>query len=201
MQHSVRVLLIAALAVLAPRMAHAEWQVKPFGGITFGGSTTFVDFDQQAGKPKLNLGISSVWLGEVLGVEGDVATTAGYFSGDSRSLKTLVLRSHVATVSGNAVIAMPRRISQYGLRPYAVAGVGMMHIGIDDNLEVLPFSNWLAAWDIGGGATGFLGDFVGINWDVRLFRTLRAEQEVTGRSVGPERLSFWRATMGFTFRL
>ena len=43
------------VAVAAP--ARAEWQMKPFGGITFGGSTTFVDLDDQAGKPKLNLGI------------------------------------------------------------------------------------------------------------------------------------------------
>ena len=35
-----------------------------------------VDFDQQAGKPKLNLGISGTWLGEVVGVEADVAPTS-----------------------------------------------------------------------------------------------------------------------------
>lgn len=194
--------MLAAVAALLPATAGAEWQAKPFGGVTFGGSTTLlVDFDQQAGKPKLNLGISGTWLGEVVGVEADVATTAGFFSGNPRSLETLVLRSHVATVMGNVVVAMPRRVSQYGLRPYAVAGVGAMHIGIDDNLQALPFTNWLSAWDVGGGATGFLSDLVGVNWDVRLIRTLKAEKAVTGTSDGPEKLSFWRATMGFTFRL
>ncbi|MGE3956968.1 MAG: hypothetical protein AB7H96_09650 [Vicinamibacterales bacterium] len=196
-----RILVLATLAALLPATARAEWQLKPFGGVTFGGDTTFVDLDRQAGKPKFNLGVSGLWLGEVLGIEGDVATTAGFFSGDSRSLQTLVLRSHVATVTGNVVVAMPRRIAQYGLRPYAVVGLGMMHVGFDDNLNALPFSNWLSAWDVGGGATGFLSDFVGVNWDVRLIRTLRTEGEATGVSVGQEKLSFWRATMGFTFRL
>lgn len=186
-------------AVAAP--ARAEWQMKPFGGITFGGSTTFVDLDDQAGKPKLNLGISGLWLGEVLGVEGDVATTAGFFSGDPKSLQTLILRSHVATVTGNVVVALPRRIAQYGLRPYAVAGVGIMHVGFDDNLRALPFSDTLPAWDVGGGVTGFLSDFVGLNWDVRMFRTTGSQKTVTGVSYAPEQLSFWRATMGLSIRL
>jgi len=193
----VRLAVLAALLALVPASARAELQVKPFGGVTFGGSTTFVNLDDAAGKPKLNLGVSGIWLGEVLGVEGDVATTAGFFSGD----KKLILRSHVATVSGNVVVAMPRRIAQYGLRPYGVAGVGMMHLGFEDSLQTVSFTNWLSAWDVGGGATGFLSDVVGVNWDVRLFRTLKSEKAISGVSVGPERLSFWRATMGFSFRL
>ena len=30
----------------------------------------------------------------------------------------------------------------------------MMHVGFDDKFSALPFSNWLSAWDVGGGATG-----------------------------------------------
>jgi len=193
--------LLAVLA-LAPATARAEWQIKPFGGVTFGGSTTLlIDFDKQVGKPKFNLGVSGLWLGNVIGAEGEVATTAGFFSGDPDSTATLVLRSHVATVMGNAVVAMPKSVSQYGLRPYAVAGLGAMHISIDDNLQALPFTNWMSAWDVGGGATGFLSDFVGLNWDVRFFKTLKSETGATGVSLGPEQLSFWRATMGISIRI
>jgi hypothetical protein len=194
-------LLVLGLLAAVTAPARAEWQMKPFGGITFGGSTTFVDLDDQAGKPKLNLGISGLWLGEVFGVEGDVATTAGFFSGDSSSLETLILRSHVATVTGNVVVALPRRIAQYGLRPYGVAGFGMMHLGFEDNLGALAFSDTLPAWDVGGGVTGFLSDFVGLNWDVRMFRTTGSQKTVTGISLAPEQLSFWRATMGISIRL
>ena len=191
------VLVLVLVLVFAPATARSEWQIKPFGGITFGGSTTFVDLDDAAGKPKLNLGVSGLWLRNVIGFEGDVATTASFFSGDRR----LILRSHVATVTGNVVLAMPKHISQYGLRPYAVAGLGLMHVGLDDNLRALPFSNALSAWDLGGGATGFLTDFVGVSWDVRIFRTLRSEKSAAGVSFGPEKLSFWRATMGLSIRL
>lgn len=197
MRHLVRVLVLAGLVAFVPAGAEAEWQLKPFGGITFGGDTTLlIDLDFQQGKPKVNLGVSALKLGEIFGIEGDVATTAGFFS---RNPTNLVLRSHVATVTGNVVVAMPKRIAQYGLRPYAVVGAGSMHVGEYDNFSALPYSNWLPAWDVGGGATGFLSDFVGVNWDVRRFQTLGGRNTATG--IGAEKLSFWRATMGFTFRL
>jgi hypothetical protein len=41
---------------------------------------------------------------------------------------------------------------------------------------------------------------VGLNWDVRRLNTLRGEGETLGNSVGPERLSFWRATMAVALR-
>lgn len=191
-----RTALVVLVVSVAAAPAHAEWQLKPFGGVTFGGTTTFVNLDDAAGKPKFNLGISGLWLGEVLGLEGDVATTAGYFSGP----KKLILRSHVATVTGNVVLALPKRIAQYSLRPYAVAGIGVTHVGLYDNLAALPITSTRKVMDLGGGATGFLSDFVGVNWDVRYFRTLGAK-DITGRSVAQEQLSFWRATMGFSFRL
>jgi hypothetical protein len=197
----IRVSILLVSLALAPATARAEWQVKPFGGVTFGGSTTLlIDLDHQAGQPKLNLGVSGLWLGNVIGVEGDVATTAGFFSGDPSS-SPLVLRSHVATVMGNAIVAMPKSISQYGLRPYAVAGLGGMHISVGVGDNAYPFASWLSAWDLGGGATGFLSDFVGLNWDVRFFKTLQSQPGGTGVSVGPGQLSFWRATMGISIRI
>jgi hypothetical protein len=190
------VILTLALA-LSPATARAEWQVKPFGGVTFGGSTTFVNLDDAAGTPKFNVGVSGLWLGNVLGLEGDVATTSGFFSGEQK----LILKSHVATLTGNVVVALPKRIAQYGLRPYAVGGLGMMHVGLYDNFAALSFSDALPAWDLGGGATGFLTDFVGLNWDIRMFKSFGGQQGVSGISFGPEQLSFWRATMGLSVRL
>ena len=201
MQRLLRSVVVLLAVVFVPKAATAEWQLKPFGGITFGGNTTFFsDLDGAAGSRKVNLGISGVWLGEVVGVEGDVATTAGFFTGDSESASRLILRSHVATVTGNVVVALPKRIAQYSLRPYAVGGLGAMQIGITDNQSGLGGSIYRSAWDLGGGATGFLGDFVGVNWDVRFFKTTSGNS-APGRSLAEGKLSFWRATMGFAVRL
>lgn len=188
-------LLTLGLAFV-PAAARAEFQVKPFAGITFGGSTTFLNLDDAAGTPKLNLGVSALWLGEVFGLEGDVATTAGYFSGERK----LILRSHVATFFGNVVVAMPHAVARYGLRPYAVGGFGVMHVSLFDNFALVPYADAIGAWDVGGGATGFLNDFVGLNWDVRMFRSVGG-RPVSGFSIAPEQLSFWRATMGLAIRL
>lgn len=182
--------------LLSPRPAAAEWQLKPFGGVTFGGSSPFVDLDYVQGKPKLNLGVGVLWQGEVIGLEGDVATTAGFFSGKTK----IITQSHVATFTGNVLIALPRRISEYSLRPYAVVGLGTAHTSFSDGLKSVDYSRALPVWDIGGGATGFISDTVGVNWDFRLFRTLRPEEPL-GVVVEKKKLSFWRLTMGFAFRL
>jgi hypothetical protein len=172
--------------------------MKPFGGVTFGGSSPYVDRDRVQGKPKLNLGFGTLWQGDIFGVEGEVATTSGFFSGESK----LILRSHVATFGGSVVIALPRRIAEYTLRPYFVSGLGGAHVSFTDNARVSVVSRTLPTWNIGGGVTGFISDTVGINWDVRLFRTLRPERpEPFGPVVSEGKLSFWRATVGFSFRL
>lgn len=188
-----------ALALLAlPTAASAEWQLKPFAGVTFGGDTTLLDLDKAAGSPRRNLGVSVTWLGEVVGIEADVGRTGGFFQRDGG----LLLASHATTVTGNVVVALPARMAQYTLRPYVVGGVGLLHVGWEDNLGVLPLSEGLFAMDLGAGATGFLNENVGVNWDVRIFRTLNPDDEplARGLSLGPARLSFWRASMGLTIR-
>ena len=103
----------------------------------------------------------------------------------------------MATVMGNAVVALPKSISQCRLATLRGGRAGSMHVSTNDNQFAFPFTKWLSAWDVGGGATGFLNDFVGLNWDVRFFKTLQTEPGGTG----PEHLSFWRATMGISIRI
>lgn len=188
-----------ALALLAlPTAASAEWQLKPFAGVTFGGDTTLIDLDKAAGSARRNLGVSVTWLGEVLGLEADLGRTGGFFQRDGG----LILASHASTATGNIVVALPAKMAQYTLRPYVVGGLGLLHVGWEDNLGVLPLSEGLLAMDIGAGATGFLSENVGVNWDVRFFRTLNPDDgpSARGLSLGPARLSFWRASMGLTIR-
>ena len=121
-------------------------------------------------------------------------------SGLFQSEQGLILSSYATSLTGNVVVALPRRLAQYTLRPYAVGGLGFMHVRFDDYLEILPVTRNLTTLDVGGGATGFLSDTIGLNWDVRYFRTIWAPPEVSGVSVGSEQVSFWRATMGLTIR-
>ncbi|MCC7416837.1 MAG: hypothetical protein IT176_06805 [Acidobacteria bacterium] len=186
---------LTAAVALAPARAWAERQVKPFFGGAFAGRTTFFDLDNAAGDAHLALGGSALVLGELVGVEADLGRVSAFFrSGD----RHLVVAGSVTTLTGNLVLAMPRRLTQYSLRPYLVGGGGLVHARVKDSLEVLRVSSTLATIDLGAGATGFLSDRFGLDWQLRYFRSIGGDQR--SQSFGPEQLSFWRATMALAFR-
>src|SRR5262245_50290247 len=96
--------LAAALLLLSSPVLAAEKQVRGLVGLTFAGSTTFVDFEQAAGGPNRLIGAQWALIGEVVGVEADVGWSPGFFESGT----PLVTTSSVTTLSGNVIIAMPR---------------------------------------------------------------------------------------------
>ena len=186
--------LLGLLGAAVP--ANAEWQVKPFLGVTFGIQNTFVDTGRAAGKPKVVLGGSGALMGEVLGLEADFGRSSGFFqSGRGGN----VLASGVTTLTGNITVGLPRKRTEYTLRPYFVGGAGLMRVAIDQVASTLNVSENMAAIDLGGGVTGFLTRRVGLNWDIRHFRTVNG-RVLPGVALGAAQLSFWRADMALAFR-
>lgn len=182
--------------LLVPAAASAEWQLKPFLGVTFGGDTTLVDLEKAATNAHLTIGVNGMLIGEIFGVEADLGHARRFFESDN----TFVASSGVTTFTGNFVAAMPRRIARYGLRPYVVAGMGVIHASKEDvGQNLLPFTTNLKTIDVGGGVTGFLSSHVGVNWDVRHFRSFGGQE--TSQSLGAEELSFWRASVALAIRL
>src|SRR5262245_54898127 len=191
--------VVAALLMLGvPATARGEWQLKPFLGIAFGTSTTFVDADRATRKPKLVFGGSGTLQGEVLGLEGEFARAPGFFqSGRGGN----VLGSSVSTLTGSVTLALPRRLTEYTLRPYFVGGAGVMLVRIDQSASSLDVSANMPTIDVGGGVTGFLTKRIGLNWDVRHFRTIHGRAEGVGVSIGGgEQLSYWRPNMALAIR-
>ena len=58
----------------------------------------------------------------------------------------------------------------------------------------------IPAFDVGGGALGFLTNRVGVSWELRRFQSVGSNTAAAGLSFGEEHLSFWRATMAVVFR-
>lgn len=190
-------MLTGVLFLVMPTLASAaEWQFKPFFGAAFAGETTLIDLEFAAGNVHPAVGLTTLWIGDMLGVEADLGVMPGFFSAGENK----VVRSSVTTFSGNVVIAVPQHLTQYTLRPYFVGGGGLMHAQSELAFNPLPVASTLPAIDVGGGVTGFLTDRIGLNWDVRYFRSLGGGDADRGISIGPERLSFWRASMALAIR-
>ena len=194
-QHSLaRTLVLATgLLLLCVRANAADRQVRPFAGVTFGGATP-IDFENAAGKPHPAIGVGAVFLGELFGVDIDVADVPGFLqSGD----KNLVLNSRVTTVCGNVVFAAPHRLTEYTLRPYIIAGGGLMRVTETTSLSASDLSSVVPTFDLGVGAVAFVTSRAGVSWDVRRFQSFRDTSLQTGFA---EHLTFWRATMAAVIR-
>ena len=146
-------------------------------------------------RSDLVIGFNGVLLGELIGIDADVGYAPGFFQSGGQHLFT---RSSATTLTGNVVIALPRRLTEFTLRPYFVGGAGVVQASINDPSKVLSVSSTLPAVDLGGGVTGFLSDRIGVSWDVRHFRSFGGKAR--NLSFGREQLSFWRANMALVFR-
>ena len=190
-------LLTLALLVPCSAQASTEWQIRPYGGATFGGGTTLLDLEGGADHPHVVAGISGALLGDVIGIEADFGHVPSFFEHGNLHL---VSRSGVTTFTGNVVIGVPRHMTTYTLRPYLVGGFGLVHARIDDLNNVFPVRKTLPAVDVGGGMTGFLSNRTGLAWELRYFRSVGGHIDPLAISPLPEQLSFWRASMALVVR-
>ncbi len=194
---SVATLVVIAAALWPVGASAADKQIRPFIGATFGGQTTFLDFDSVTGKPNIVFGVSVVTLGDVFGVDVDLADAPGFFEGNDH----IYLNSRVTTLTGNVVIAAPRRLTEYVLRPYFVGGAGLMRIHADDYFGAFKVERIRPAFDLGGGVLMFFTNTVGASFEVRRFQNFYHSSDDAGLTLtGSERLSFWRAGLSLAIR-
>src|SRR4051812_4398649 len=102
---------LTAAMLLAPAIpASAEWQLKPFAALTFGGNASVLDLDNAAGKVKTAIGISGGYWGNIIGVEGDFGYVPGFFQNEIKGVPPKVLKSRVTTLTGNVTLSLPRHM-------------------------------------------------------------------------------------------
>lgn len=185
------------LLLAPPADAHADWLITPFLGTSFGGETTFLIFEEGAGR-KMALGAAVALLGNgILGLEADVGHTPRFFEGNDPL--GLVLTSRVTTLSGNVIIAAPLALTRESLRPYLVSGLGLMQARTKHAAGVFPVEQDLLGLTIGAGAIGFVTERTGLRFDIRHIKAISGEDGPFARP-GVSRLSFWRVTAGLVIR-
>ena len=168
-----------ACVLLAPRPARAgEWHYTPAFGVTFAGSTTLYDAQLGTGKRHLNFGGMVSRFGDgIIGVEGVVVYTRHFFEFDGprdpgAPPPVVIAKSYTLSASGNVVLTVPKRWTEYFLRPYVSGGFGLLRaVSIDQpaagSESLYPVTATMPAFTVGGGAIGFFSQGTGFRVDVR----------------------------------
>lgn len=173
-----RLLLIGCVCLLlVPRAAGAEWHITPMIGLTFAGNTSLPDPDLATDNVHANLGGAVTLLGRgIVGVEGLFVWTPGFFQAPREGgFVPLVESSRSVVAMGNVMITVPRRWTEYFLRPFVSAGVGLLHASFSEAGDVNaqgPISDNVLGFNVGGGAIGFLSKDTGLRFDVRYYSNL-----------------------------
>jgi hypothetical protein len=184
------------IALLAAAPAHADFFLTPFAAIKFAGDASIIDLESGASNTKFALGGMAGFLGDGLfGAEADITFVPRFFE---RSSGSLVVRSHVLTLMGNVMVAAPRSVTQYSLRPFVSGGAGLMSINISDVANAIPVDSNLFGINVGGGAIGPLTNAFDVRFELRWFKSVTTGDAtpLLPRSA----LSFWRAAVGLTIR-
>lgn len=192
-------LVIAMLAAL-PASARADFFIIPFTGMKFGGSTSIVDFELAAGKKKFILGVAARVVNDgVLGYEVEFGNIAGFFGNEEVAANTPLVKSgnYVNDLMGSVVLSLPPGFTGGGLRPYAVAGAGLIHARTEDYLELVLVRRTVPAFNFGVGAIGMFTNNVGVRFDLRHLRSFANDPPLGG--VGHS-ISYSRFTIGLMIR-
>lgn len=184
------------LALAFPQSAAAEWHFTPMLGTTFFIKTSVVDPDAATDQIHRNYGGSVALLGGgILGAEGLIVWTPGLFTGD----KGLVKRSRSISAMGNLVVTTPRRWTEYSLRPFVSGGFGLINVSKTEVFQVFPFNSNIPAFDIGGGAIGFLSKRTGLRFDLRYYSSLTRSDEGPV-AIGRVHIRYMTASVGLVLR-
>jgi opacity protein-like surface antigen len=184
------ILATTATVVLAPAAARADGFVTPWVGSAFGSNI-------QNGQTTLGVSAGAMGAG-IIGGEADFGWSPSFFG-----TKTDFGNNTVLDLMGNLILGVPIG-GQHGagIRPYVVGGVGLIRTQIDGGtVAKVSSSDNMFGWDAGGGVMGFFSDHVGLRGDVRYLRaTSDMSTNISGIGLNGDKLHFWRATIGVTFR-
>ena len=183
--------------------ASADWLLTPYLGLTFGKSADFGDvgdFEDNFEK-RMTFGLNAAWMGAgIIGFEADLGSTPNFFATTGGPGNIEFGDSNVTTLMGNVVLAAPiGGTTGPGFRPYGSAGVGLLRSNVDGGRLFDNLSQNELGFNIGGGGHVFFADNIGLRADLRYFRALQKGDD-GGNDLDLSNFSFWRGTLGVTFR-
>lgn len=171
-------------------------------GVTFKGATTFIDNELGAEENHRSFGMAVSRFGAgVIAAEGVVMLTPGFFDGTPPLGLDVVESSHVFSATGNVILTTPRLWTEYSLRPFVSAGVGLLRARSEDLSGAFAVNANMTGLNLAAGAIGFLSDRTGVRFEMRYHRTI-GRPDVIDMTLGdePARLRYFTASIGLVIR-
>jgi opacity protein-like surface antigen len=176
--------LVAVMAA-TPSSATADWLLTPYVG------GTLFDITDTGTRPVV--GGSVAWMGPVAGLELDLGDGLTFLE---RRSDLAIETANVFTLMGNGVVQFPAASRR--IRPYAVGGIGVIHMKITTPDAVL-VEDENVGFNVGGGLTALWNDRVGLRGDFRYFRAIRNDDATAAAdALEVSELRFLRFTVGVT---
>ena len=202
-KNSLRAVVVCLALAGSAVPASADWLLTPYLGLTFGKSADFGDvgdFEDNFEK-RMTFGLNLAFMGGgIIGFEADFGSTPNFFQVTGGDANFDFGDSNVTTLMGNLVLGAPiGGTTGMGFRPYASAGAGLLRSNVSGDGLFDDLSQNELGFNIGGGAHAFFGDNFGLRGDIRYFRSLQ-EGDDDGSDLDLSNFSFWRGTVGVTFR-
>lgn len=173
--------LSSAVLVTTTGTAAAQSFFTPFVGYNFGGDSVNCVSLRNCDDKRVNIGLSIGSTGRFAGAEQDLSYVPHFF-GDTPDGGHSML-----TAMSNFLVIAPIG----PIRPYGVVGIGLIRA------HSFTGTKNALGYDIGGGVNVFFTRRFGLRADVRRMRSM---QNVTLFVFSGEKLEFWRASLGVTFR-
>jgi opacity protein-like surface antigen len=186
-----RLFQILALAMLIASLsaspARAEGFITPYIGFNFGGDSANCAAFSNCEEKRTNWGVTFGSTQGIFGIEADFGY-APHFFGDIPDRPNSVF--HFMTDFMVLVPAGP-------IQPYAFIGLGVIRPHATFGVSSLSLDQNAFGHDLGGGLNLFMVHKVGLHGEVRHLRTFK---DVTLGVFSNDKLDFWRASAGLTFR-
>jgi Outer membrane protein beta-barrel domain len=179
--------LATLIASLSASPARAEGFITPYIGFNFGGDSANCTAFANCEEKRTNWGVTFGSTQGIFGIEADFGYAPHFFGktpGESNGV------FHFMTDFMVLVPAGP-------IQPYAFIGIGLIRPHATFSVSSLSLDQNAFGHDLGGGLNLFLVHKVGLHGEVRHLRTFK---DVTLGVFSQDKLDFWRASAGLTFR-
>lgn len=197
MKHRVRTTIAALALAIAPSAAWADGYFVPFIGANFGGDVGRPLSETVNDRNRFSWGFGVGGMaGGIFGAEFDFGYTNNFYASNG----TVVTKSNLITAMPALVIGIPiGGTTGGGVRPYFLAGAGLLRRDVDINTVTSVSSNDFG-YELGGGVMGYFSDHVGLRGDLRYFRNFKADIDLSGVDIERGTFNFGRASLGVLFR-